>query len=105
MCGACWKWCIVHPEHPYQGSDSAFYNYVQPLRQARTLRVADVAVRFEGLPGELLADRLGRSAQVSVHEAELVGQTRYFFAARLKYSRWMFVRFTPKCAKKRCCVA
>lgn len=43
-----------HPEHPYLGSDSAFYNYVQPLRQARTLQVADVAVCFEGMPGELL---------------------------------------------------
>ena len=30
----------IHPEHPYQGDDSAFYDYVQPLRQARTLIVS-----------------------------------------------------------------
>jgi transposase len=28
--------------------------------------------------------------------AELSGKTRYFFAARLKFSRWMWVRFTSE---------
>lgn len=82
------------PEHPYQGSASAFYDYVQPLRQARILRVAEVAVRFEGLPGELLQIDWGEVRQFPFAKAELSGQTRYFFAARLKYSRWMFVVFT-----------
>lgn len=81
-------------EHPYQGGDSAFYEYVQPLRQARTLRVAEVAVRFEGLPGELLQIDWGEVRQFPFAKPELRGQTRYFFAARLKYSRWMFVQFT-----------
>ncbi len=76
-----------HPEHPYLGSDSAFYTYVQPLRQARTLRVADVTVRLEGLPGELLQIDWGEVRQFPFTKPELVGQTRYFFAARLKYTR------------------
>ncbi|HRI55957.1 MAG TPA: IS21 family transposase [Anaerolineae bacterium] len=101
---------MVHsdPEHPYFGSDSAFYNYVQPLRQVRTLRVADVAVRFEGLPGELLQIDWGEVRQFPFTKPELVGQTRYFFAARLKYSRWMFVRFTREMREEtllRCLVA
>jgi transposase len=81
------------PDQPYQGSDSAFYDYVQPLRQARILRVAEVAVRFEGLPGELLQIDWGEVRQFPFLKPELTGQTRYFFAARLKYSRWMFVVF------------
>jgi transposase len=81
------------PDQPYQGSDSAFYDYVQPLRQARIQRVAKVAVRFEGLPGEPLQIDWGEVRQFPFLKAELTGQTRYFFAARLKYSRWMFVVF------------
>ena len=79
------------PEQPYQGSDSAFYDYVQPRRQARVLGVAEVAARFEGLPGELLQIDWGEVRQFAFLKPELNGQTRYFFAARLKYSRWMFV--------------
>lgn len=83
-----------HPEHPYQGGDTVFYDYVQPLRQARTLGVAAVAVRYEGLPGELLQIDWGEVRNFEFSKPGLAGQTRYFFAARLKYSRWMFVRFT-----------
>lgn len=99
-------------EHPYQGSDAAFYNYVQPLRQARMMQVAEVAVRYEGLPGELLQIDWGPEGtpvrNFPFHKAELAGETRYFFAARLKYSRWMFVRFTREMREEtllRCLIA
>jgi transposase len=85
-----------HPEHPYQGGDTVFYDYVQPLRQVRTLQAAAVAVRYEGLPGELLQIDWGEVRNFPFSKPALVGQTRYFFAARLKYSRWMFVRFTSE---------
>ncbi len=97
-----------HPEHPYQGGDSAFYDYVQPLRQARTLRAAEIAVRFEGLPGELLQIDWGEVRNFRFTKAALAGQTRYFFAARLKYSRWMFVCFTQNMREEtllRCLIA
>jgi len=97
-----------HREHPYQGGDTAFYDYVQPLRQARTLRAAEIAVRFEGLPGELLQIDWGEVRNFRFTKAALAGQTRYFFAARLKYSRWMFVRFTQNMREEtllRCLIA
>jgi transposase len=81
------------PDHPYLGSAAAFYDYVRPLRRARAALPATVAVRFEGLPGELLQIDWGEVRQFPFTHPDLVGQTRYFFAARLKYSRWMFVQF------------
>ncbi|MCB9136971.1 MAG: IS21 family transposase [Caldilineaceae bacterium] len=98
----------LHPEHPYEGGDSAFYDYVQPLRQARTLRAAEIAVRFEGLPGELLQIDWGEVRNFPFTKAAVTGQTRYFFAARLKYSRWMFVCFTQNMREEsllRCIIA
>jgi transposase len=97
-----------HPEHPYQGGDTAFYDYVQPLRQARTLQTAAVAVRYEGLPGELLQIDWGEVRRFPFTKPALANQTRYFFAARLKYSRWMFVRFTQEMREEtllRCIIA
>ncbi len=82
------------PDHPYLGSLAAFYDYVRPVRRARAALPASVAVRFEGLPGELLQIDWGEVRQFPFTHPDLVGQTRYFFAARLKYSRWMFVQFT-----------
>jgi len=81
------------PDHPYLGSVAAFYDYVRPLRRARASLPATIAVRFEGLPGELLQIDWGEVRQFPFTHPDLVGQTRYFFAARLKYSRWMFVQF------------
>ncbi|GAC1559563.1 MAG: hypothetical protein NVS2B9_21040 [Myxococcales bacterium] len=81
-------------ERPFVGSDVAFYNYVRPLREARRALPAQVVVRFEGLPGELLQIDWGEQRRMKFSKPELAGQTRYFFAARLKYSRWMWVRFT-----------
>jgi transposase len=97
-----------HPQHPYQGGDTAFYDYVQPLRQARTLQAAAVAVRYEGLPGELLQIDWGEVRRFPFTKPALADQTRYFFAARLKYSRWMFVRFTQEMREEtllRCLIA
>lgn len=83
-----------HPEHPYRGSPAAFYDYVRPLKQARKGHPGQVPVRFNGLPGELLQIDWGEVRRFSFTQPSLAGQTRYFFAARLKYSRWMSVRFT-----------
>jgi transposase len=96
------------PDHPYTGSAAAFYKYVQPLRAARRALPGDVAVRFEGLPGELLQIDWGEARQFPFGAPGLAGQPRYFFAARLKYSRWMFVRFTADMREEtllRCLVA
>ena len=82
------------PDHPYTGSAPAFYVYVRPLKRARTTLPAQVVVRFEGLPGELLQIDWGEVRQMPFTRTGLQNQTRYFFAARLKYSRWMWVRFT-----------
>lgn len=95
-------------DHPYQGSDVAFYNYVRPLRRARASLPAAVAVRFEGLPGELLQIDWGEVRQMPFTRPTLTGQTRYFFAARLKYSRYNWVRFTTDMQEEtllRCLIA
>src|SRR5690242_18995832 len=42
------------PDHPYQGSERAFYTHVRKLRRARQLPAREVALRFEGLLGEFL---------------------------------------------------
>jgi transposase len=81
-------------DHPFTGSDVAFYKFVRPLRLARRALPAHVVVRFEGLPGELLQIDWGEQRRMKFTKPALAGQTRYFFAARLKYSRWMWARFT-----------
>ncbi len=96
------------PDHPYAGSAAAFYRYVQPRRAARRALPGDVAVRFEGLPGELLQIDWGEARQFPFTTPDLAGATRYFFAARLKYSRWMFVRFAADMQEEtllRCLIA
>ena len=97
-----------HPEHPYRGSPAAFYDYVRPLKQARKRLPGDVPVRFDGLAGELLQIDWGEVRRFPFLRADLVGQTRYFFAARLKYSRWMWVCFTTDMREEtllRCLIA
>ena len=45
----------AHPDHPYHGGHTAFYTYVRKRRRERGQFTArDVALRFEGLPGEYL---------------------------------------------------
>lgn len=96
------------PDHPYQGSDVAFYVYVRALRRSRAALPGAVAVRFEGRPGELLQIDWGEVRPMPFTRPALAGQTRYFFAARLKYSRYMWVRFTQDMQEEtllRCVIA
>lgn len=96
------------PEHPYQGGQAAFYDYVRPLKRARSSLPALVPIRFEGLPGELLQIDWGERRRFPFTRPDLSNQTRYFFAARLKYSRYMFVRFTTEMREEtllRCLIA
>lgn len=76
----------------YTGSRSTFYARVKEFREAWKHDRADRFVRFEGLPGEY--------AQVDWGEVRNFpflrdpGQTRYFLAVRLKFSRMSYVEFT-----------
>jgi hypothetical protein len=54
--------------------------------------VADVPIRFEGLPGEYLQVDWGEIRHFPFTQQQSV--TRYFLACRLKYSRWTWVIFT-----------
>jgi transposase len=97
-----------HPEHAYTGSAAAFYDYVRPLKRARKGDPAQTPLRFEGLPGELLQIDWGEVRQFPFTRNDLADQTRYFFAARLKYSRWMWACFTTDMREEtllRCLIA
>jgi len=97
-----------HPDHPYTSSAAAFYDYVRPLKRARKGSPGQIPVRFDGLPGELLQIDWGEVRQFAFTRPSLAGQTRYFFAARLKHSRWMWVRFTTEMREEtllRCLIA
>ena len=80
-------------EHPYSGGETAFYDYIRKVRRARKQTPHDLAVRFEGVSGEFLQIDWGEVRTMEFTKPELAGQTRYFFAARLKYSRFMYVSF------------
>jgi transposase len=80
-------------EHPYQGGETAFYDYVRKVRRARKQSPHHLALRFEGMPGEYLQIDWGETRDMPFTKEGMSGQTRYFFAARLKYSRFMFVSF------------
>src|SRR5579872_603180 len=82
------------PEHPYGGCGSVWRAAVRRERLSllHEQAVADVPIRFEGLPGEYLQVDWGE-----IRHFPLAGQDagrRYFLACRLKYSRWVWVRFT-----------
>jgi len=96
------------PDHPDRGKDAAFDDYVRPIKRARKLTPEAVPIRFEGLPGELLQIDWGETRHFPFTRPDLKGQTRYFFAARLKDSRFMFVRFTTEMREEtllRCLIA
>ncbi len=80
--------------NPYKGGPTAFFDYVRKLRRKGGALPPDLALRFEGLAGEFLQIDWGEVRNFPFVRASLHGQTRYFFAARLKYSRFMWVRFT-----------
>jgi transposase len=79
--------------HPYTGGETAFYDYVRKVRRARKQTVQDLALRFEGMPGEFLQIDWGEVREMGFTKAGVENHTRYFFAARLKYSRYMYVSF------------
>ncbi len=56
-------------------------------------RMLELAMRFEGVAGEFLQIDWGEVRDMAFTKAGLEGQTRFFFAARLKYSRFMYVSF------------
>jgi transposase len=80
-------------DHPFTGSETAFYDYVRKLRRKRQLTPRNLALRFEGLPGEYLQIDWGEVRDFPFSKAGMEKQTRYFFAARLKYSRYVYVSF------------
>jgi transposase len=84
----------VDQDQPYGGGHAVFRDAVhhERLRQQHEQASADVPVRFEGLPGEYLQVDWGEVSRFPFRTAR--HPTRYFLACRLKYSRWMFVRWT-----------
>src|SRR6266436_1700765 len=80
-------------DHPYTGGETAFYDYVRKVRRARQQTPRNLALRFEGVPGEFLQIDWGEVRDVAFTKEGMEPQTRYFFAARLKYSRYMYVSF------------
>jgi transposase len=83
----------ANTDHPYTGGETAFYDYVRKVRRARKQTPRNLALRFEGVPGEFLQIDWGEVRGFAFTKAGMEPQTRYFFAARLKYSRYMYVSF------------
>ncbi|HYU21240.1 MAG TPA: IS21 family transposase [Chloroflexota bacterium] len=79
------------PDKPYPGGHSVFRAAVRRERLRGAQAVADVPVRFEGLPGEYLQVDWGEIRRFPFTQAP--PRTRYFLACRLKYSRWVWVWF------------
>jgi transposase len=81
-------------EQPYTGGRTVFDDLVRRIRRelAHAQAVADVPIRFEGLPGEYLQVDWGEIRRFPFTQQPPT--TRYFLACRLKYSRWSWVRFT-----------
>ncbi len=82
------------PDHPYVGGSSVWRAAVRRERLSllHEQAVADVPMRFEGLPGEYLQVDWGEIRHFPFTQQQPV--TRYFLACRLKYSRWTWVMFT-----------
>jgi transposase len=82
------------PDHPYVGGSSVWRAAVrrERLNGLHEQAVADVPIRFEGLPGEYLQVDWGEIRHFPFTQQQPV--TRYFLACRLKYSRWTWVMFT-----------
>jgi transposase len=82
------------PDQPYTGGQAVFRAAVRRARaaQEQARAAAEVPVRFEGLPGEYLQVDWGEVRAFPFTQAPPA--TRYFLACRLKYSRWVWVRFT-----------
>ncbi len=83
----------ANADHPYAGKDTAFYDDVRKIRRVRKQAPGNLALRFEGVPGEFLPIDWGEVRGLELSKEAMEPQTRYFFAARLKYSRSMYVSF------------
>jgi transposase len=81
-------------EQPFRGCDSVWRAAVRQERLVleHEQAVADVPIRFEGLPGEYLQVDWGEIRHFPFTQ-QPEGRC-YFLACRLKYSRWVWVRFT-----------
>lgn len=75
----------------YEGSRSIFYEYVGKLKRELNEKGIETWVRFEGLPGEYLQVDWGEVRKFPFVNKEY--EIRYIFAARLKYSRIIYVEF------------
>ena len=82
------------PEQPYTRGRTVFDDLVRRIRRelAHAQAVADVPIRFEGLPAEYLQVDWGEIRRFPFTQQRPV--TQYFLACRLKYSRWSWVCFT-----------
>lgn len=82
------------PEVPYTGGRSVFNDHVRRLRQQlrHDQAIADVPLRFEGLPAEYLQVDWGEVRAFPFTQQPPA--TRYFLAGRLKYSRLVWLRWT-----------
>jgi len=80
------------PDQPYMGGRSVFSDMVRRIRLEMERATADVPIRFEGLPAEYLQVDWGEVRAFPFTQQPPA--TRYFFAARLKYSRWNWLHFT-----------
>jgi transposase len=70
------------PDHPYSGGRSVFNDTVRRIRLERERLVADVPMRFEGLPAEYLQVDWGEVRRFPFGQQKPA--TRYFLACRLK---------------------
>lgn len=82
------------PSHPYAGGRSVFSDDVRKGRLEQERVLADVPVRFAGLPGEYLQVDWGEVRSFPFTQQKPA--TRYFLACRLTDSRWTFVRGTTR---------
>jgi transposase len=80
------------PAHPFTGGQSTFGDAVRRIRRTLAEASMEVAIRFEGLPGEYLQVDWGEVRQFPFSQQPVA--TRYFLACRLKYSRWSWIHWT-----------
>ncbi len=81
-------------DDPFRGQRSEFYQQVSKIRKQMEQAAEEVFVRFESLPGEYCQFDWGEIREMAFISQP--AQTRYFFCARLKFSRMSFVKFTTE---------
>lgn len=78
-------------ENPYKSGKSAFYVQVRKFKTEWKRGKQESIVRFEGLPSEYVQIDWGEVRDFPF--LRQMPEKRYFFAARLKYSRFSYVEF------------